>query len=508
MTAAGATRLASRTVAKNGAGRFRLRWDKLVGWRIAHMTRGRSVLLWLAFAASLAWPVSAQAPDTVIRGRVRALFEALSGGSAERFEAMAQEAFAPEMLARRSPQERRELFERIREDFGAMTLGDVRAVNGETVELTVKGASGLLGSIELAFEAVAPYRIASMAMRVEAGGSEPRSPRPPAVSGAMAPADLARGIDEHVAQLAASDAFAGVVLVARDGVAIFEKAYGLADREKQLPVTTTTRFSLGSINKIFTKTAIGQLVAQGRLALTDTIGRWLPDYPNERARAATIDQLLTHRAGIADFFGPEFAAAPKAQFRSNADYYRFVARQPLLFEPGTKRQYCNGCYVVLGAIIERVTGTRYEDYIATHVFDKAGMEDAGFFASDRLPAGVARGYTRRSAQGEGVLKDNVDMHGVAGSAAGGAYATAADLLAFDSALREHRLLDAKGTAWLLDTDVPASGRAGGELGIAGGAPGVNAILESNGTWTTIVLANLDPPAAGQLGTSIQRQLTR
>ena len=99
---------------------------------------------------------------------------------------------------------------------------------------------------------------------------------------------------------------------------------------------------------MFTRTAIAQLIGQNKLALTDTVGKLLPDYPNEQTRAATVEQLLTMRGGIADFFGPAFDAAPKSQFTSNADYFRLVANQPPLFAPGAREQYCNGCYIVLG----------------------------------------------------------------------------------------------------------------------------------------------------------------
>jgi hypothetical protein len=100
------------------------------------------------------------------------------------------------------------------------------------------------------------------------------------------------------------------------------------------------------------------------------------------------------------------------------------------------------------------------------------------------------------------------MHGVAGSAAGGGYATARDLLAFDNALRGQRLLDAKMTAWMLSVERADPPRSGGGMGIAGGAPGVNAVLESSRTWTVVVVGNLDPPSAARLGTSIHRQLER
>ena len=107
-----------------------------------------------------------------------------------------------------------------------------------------------------------------------------------------------------------------------------------------------------------------------------------------------------------------------------------------------------------------------------------------------------------------MLHSNVAMHGAAGSAAGGGYATAADLLAFDSALRTGTLLDAQRTGWMLNGGPAGSGRAAGGLGVAGGAPGINAALESDGTWTIVVLANLDPPAATSVAQAIRKALSR
>jgi CubicO group peptidase (beta-lactamase class C family) len=135
----------------------------------------------------------------------------------------------------------------------------------------------------------------------------------------MSPDDVSKVLDDYITPLVAADTFSGTVLVAKGGTRMFERAYGLADRAQRVANTMATRFNIGSINKAFTKTAIGQLVAQGKLALTDTVGARLPDYPNADAKPATISQLLEHRAGIADFFGDSFAAAPKDRFRSNAD---------------------------------------------------------------------------------------------------------------------------------------------------------------------------------------------
>jgi D-alanyl-D-alanine carboxypeptidase len=465
----------------------------------------------------------AQRPDPQVKARVDALVQALGSGSLEQFEAMAQRAYAPSFLARHTPADRKQFVERVKAELGLrqaqtapslsrggfLSVGRVERRGEGSLVIEVRGAAGAEGQLELEIEPTPPHRITGLALRVERdepdGRDDPAGD--PAIDGAMPPPELARALDAHVTRIVEADGFAGVVLVAKDGKTVFEKAYGLADRDRKLPVAPTTRFSLGSINKIFTKTAIAQLIAEGKLARTDTIGTLLPDYPNPQAKGATIDQLIEHRAGIADFFGPAFDAAPKSAFRSNADYYRFVASRPLLFEPGTKHQYCNGCYIVLGAIVERLSGLRYEDYVAERIFRPAGMTGAGFFHADRLPADVALGYTRLGKLGP-TLRGNSEMHGAAGSGAGGAYASAADLVAFDCALRAQALVDATMTAWLLHVGAVTPGRTDGHLGIAGGAPGVNAVLESDKTWTVAVVGNLDPPSASRLGVAIHRQLRR
>jgi CubicO group peptidase (beta-lactamase class C family) len=450
-----------------------------------------------------------QAGESQQAAVAKAFFDALATGNAERFEAMARDRFAPALLARRTPAERAQMVERIRGDFGTMTLGGIRNTNDAQMVLIVRGSTGMAGRIQLTVEPAPPYRIASLSIEVGDQEEGPVGPPPPPINGAMTRADLDRALDTWLAARAKADGFAGVVAIAKDGTLVFQKAYGLANRDAKMPVMVSTRFNVASIGKAFTKTAVGQLISQGKLALTDTIGQWLPDYPNPKARAATVDQLLNHQAGIADFFGPAFDAAPKSQFASNADYYRFVSAQPPLFDPGTSRQYCNGCYVVLGEIVAKVSGQRYEDYITEHVFQPAGMFGAGFFRSDRMPAATAQQYSRQLPGSKGSLQNAREAHGVTGSAAGGAYASAGDLLAFDDAMRTGKLLDDKMAAWFLESEPAAAGtRARGGIGIAGGAPGTNALLESDERWAVAVVGNLDPPASVGVGQAIKRALTK
>jgi CubicO group peptidase (beta-lactamase class C family) len=471
------------------------------------------MLLLLAAAASPAAAVAQPtgAADPTIRTRVDAFVAALSAGTADAFESMLQAHGSPDLLARRTPAERARMQARIAADFGAITITSIRVVDG-TATIGATGATGMEASFVLPLEPAPPHRIT--AVRVEVGDAKPgERPSAPAIAlrADMDAAAMTQALDAILQPRAGADRFAGVVLIARDGVPLVQRAYGLADRQAMRPATMNTRFNLGSINKLFTKVAIGQLLQAGKVALTDTVGALLPDYPDSPARKATVEQLLGHRGGVADFFGPAFTAAPKAQFRANADYYRFVAAQPVRFEPGARQEYCNGCYIVLGAIVEQLSGIPYESYVARHVFGPAAMTGAGWFAADALPPLVARGYTRRSGSTtpDGPLRLNDDLHGAAGSAAGGGHATAADLLAFDTALRTGRLLDPARTAWMLQADrveAGPSGRARGGIGAAGGAPGINAALESDGAWTVVVLANLDPPAATAVAQSIRRAL--
>lgn len=337
--------------------------------------------------------------------------------------------------------------------------------------------------------------------RIGGPGGGPPLPAPP-IAPSMSPAELSAALDDYVAKLAASGEFAGVVLVAKDGVSIFEKGYGLADRERKIANTPDLRFNIASIGKAMTRAAIAQLAGQGKLALTDTLGMRLPDYPTADAKSATIEQLLTHAVGIVDIFDPRFASRVDAGETSNAQYFKMVAPEPLLFAPGTDTRYCNGCYIVLGEIVAKVSGMPYEQYISEHIFKPAGMTGAGFLAY--ADAKVALGYER---DGERLVHRTAE-DGRRGSAAGGSFMRAADLLAFDNAIRDGRLLTPKMTAWFLRLPDEPKGRANGRNAIAGGTGGANAVMDAVAGWGVFVVSNLDPPAANRLAPAIVGALTR
>lgn len=308
----------------------------------------------------------------------------------------------------------------------------------------------------------------------------------------MGRAQLIAALGNLLDSLAREDRFSGVVLLADGDTAVFERAYGFADREARRPNTPDTRFNIGSVNKAFTAAAIRQLAAEGRLSLDDRLIRYLPDYPNRAvAVQVTLRQLLEHTAGIGGNIFGEPPGGTRAQLRTNADFIPLFAAEPPAFAPGTSRRYCNACYVLLGAVIERVSGRSYYEYVREHIFRPAGMDATDSYAIDSLPANTAVGYTRGGpgAPGGDPLRRNTAMLPGRGSAAGGGYSTARDLLRFATAARQARI----------------SGTPPGGLGVAGGAPGVNAVLESGlaGRYTLVVLANMDPPIAEEIGRQVR-----
>jgi CubicO group peptidase (beta-lactamase class C family) len=300
--------------------------------------------------------------------------------------------------------------------------------------------------------------------------------------------ELARRLGATLDSLAALDQFSGVVVLARAGAPVFEHAYGVADREAGRPNDVETAFNLGSINKVFTATAVRQLAAAGKIQLDSTLAWHWPDYPNaDVARRVTIRQLLEHRSGIGgNIFGVP-AGGSRSGIRRLRDFLPLFVNEPLQFDPGTQQRYSNAGYVVLGLLVERLLGEDYYDYVRRHVYDPAGMTRTAHFAVDSLPPNTAIGYTRGGpgSAGDEPLHRNAETLPGRGSSAGGGYSTAHDLMRFVQALRERR--------------IPGGPPAG--IGIAGGSPGVNAIVEGDlpGGYDLIVLTNLDPPAAERIG---------
>lgn len=304
------------------------------------------------------------------------------------------------------------------------------------------------------------------------------------------------------------DWFSGAVLIAKEGQAVLAEAFGFADRAAKLPNTLNTRFRIASIGKMFTAVAVMRLVQDRAVALTDPIGTILTDYPNDNvASKVTIHHLLTHTGGTGSIWMRDYAAL---RLRTHADYVKLIGSRDVEFEPGAKFEYSNYGFIVLGAIIEKVTRTSYDDAVDELVYRPAGMTATGSLPEEDAVHGRAIGYTRDTLQDP--WKSNVDTLPYRGTANAGGYSTVTDLLAFANALTMCRLLDQTHTRLLTTGKIARSDAVqyaygfeesveGGirRVGHPGGNPGINgelAICDSG--YTVVILANMDPPCAQRL----------
>lgn len=424
--------------------------------------------------------------------RVLAYFAAFNSGNEQKLRDFFTENIAAESLKQRPVESRLEVHRKIRSDLQSVEIKQILLVSDTKIEILAQSKTGGQITYSFAFENQPAQKMLGFSIEP---AEAPKTDEQPKYNAPTNKAEFLSTVENYLNEMVKADAFSGVVLIAEKDKPIFSKAYALASKESKLPNRTDTKFNLGSINKIFTRIAIGQLVRQGKISFDDKLGKFLPDYPNkDAAEKVTIRHLVTMKSGIGDFFGEKFNASPKSNYRQNSDFIPLFADQPLAFEPGTKQKYSNGGYILLGAIIEKISGKSYYDYVRENIFKPAGMINTDSFESDKMPVNTAEGYTKRNLKNE--LINNLDTRPARGSAAGGGYSTADDLLKFSLALQSGKLT-------IPDDDGQPQKEV--RTGIAGGANGINGLLLVNGQtgFTIIVLSNYDPPTAEKVGTQIR-----
>jgi CubicO group peptidase (beta-lactamase class C family) len=328
------------------------------------------------------------------------------------------------------------------------------------------------------------------------------------------------GIQAVLREAAAADRFSGAVLLERNGQALFSRACGMADRDRGIPNTLQMRFRIGSMNKMFTAVAVLQLAAAGKVELTVPLGEYLTGYRNRDVAAkVTIHHLLTHTGGTGDIFGPQFRAQ-RLELRTLEDYVQLYGDRGPEFEPGSRWQYSNYGYILLGVLIEKVTGQTYYDYVHAHIYEPAQMTATGSQPEHQTVPGLSVGYTKPPGTASWV--PNIDTLPYRGTSAGGGYSTAGDLARFARALLGHQLLRPDYTQMLITGKAELGPGAryaygfadlrntdgNGSVGHGGGAPGMNGDLRiyPQSGYIMVVLANVDPPAADRIAEWLDARL--
>ncbi len=256
-------------------------------------------------------------------------------------------------------------------------------------------------------------------------------------------ADKAAQIDALVTQYVELGQFNGAVLVAENGRVLLEKGYGLANMEWGIPNAPDTKFRVGSITKQFTSALVMQLVDEGKLSLDAKLSEVLPGYRKDTGDRVTLRQLLNHTSGIPSYTdSPSFRAEISRDPYAVGDMVTTLCSGDLQFEPGSTFRYNNCGYVLLGAIIEKATGKRYETALQERILDPAGMADTGYDHAATVLPRRAQGYQRTP--GGVVNAPYLDMS--LPYAAGALYSTVRDLYRWDRALESDKVLSAKAKA--------------------------------------------------------------
>lgn len=255
--------------------------------------------------------------------------------------------------------------------------------------------------------------------------------------------------------------FSGVILAKKDNKMILEAAYGYANRADELENMISTRFGIASGCKLFTAVAVCQLVEKGLLSfdtrLKDCLDFAFPLFDEE----ITIHQLLTHTSGVPDYFDESvmddfeelWIERPMYLMRSLQDFLPLFQDNKMMFEPGDHFHYNNAGYILLGLVVEKVSNTKFQDYVQTNIFNPCQMTDSGYFTFDNLPKNTATGYIDNDEDGS--FRTNIYSLPVRGGSDGGAYITSSDMMKLWDSLLGHKLLSKEMTDKLLTPYVHA-----------------------------------------------------
>ncbi len=455
-------------------------------------------------------------PAGAAGARIQSLIAVLNSGDPEPVRRFVEEAFT-ERFRNAVPMERHlEILVDIRRLTGGLEFHSIRtyvpARPEETVVILKDRNFGAWRGLVIRFDDSGRYLIDGLRY------SDARTPTD-VTEPALTEAQLIETTREIVKRVCSNDAFSGAVLLARGKQVLLSEACGEASKSFHAANRIDTKFNLGSMNKMFTATAVAQLVERGVLSFSDPISKYIDEswLPREITDKVTVHHLLSHTSGLGSYFNDTFWNGSRAVYRDIDDFKPLLRDEKLAFEPGENYRYSNTGMLLLGVVIEKASGQDYFDYIRENIYKPAGMTNSDSYEMDRPVENLAIGYVPDPASEHG-WRNNLFMHVIKGGPAGGGFSTVVDLHRFALALLDGKLMS-KPSRDLLWRDHSGSGYGYGfgltqgpgglVVGHGGGFPGINgdlAIFVDSG-YVVAVLSNYSQganPLSGRIQELIRR----
>jgi len=464
-------------------------------------------------------PSAVVLPTSAVATRLLDWISAYNTGSRDSLASFATSSYSRAALAKRSASDRAASDKWLYLNLGTMRVAALDSANDTSITVTVRQdlVEGW-GHVSIVTEPTYPFGITSRQvsfLEPPSGAFQQHS--------RVNEREIVSELQRFIPKLVQADVFSGVVSVFHQGRPVFVGAYGLAQRDPPVPNSLDTRFELASVSKMFTGVSIAKLVEQGKLSYHDTVAQLLLDYPNRSvARRLTVHHLLTHTSGLPEYLFTESYRAGKGGVRAPADYWPFFANDTLEFAPGSQWSYSSSNYVLLGAIIERVSGESFVGYVQSHILTPLGMIQSAYDMNGRP---TATAYSRFGADRRPDLERyravprSVDGRG---SPAGGGFSTGPDLQRFAGGLLSSRLLSEKTLDEAIAPRVKAEDgtwsygfeshewngvKFFGHNGFAGGTFNQVDIYPDAG-YSVVVLSNVDMSGAGAIAYKLRLLLTR
>ncbi len=388
---------------------------------------------------------SSKLPDKPAAHYIKPLLEVLNSGDAKQVESFVKQNFTPEFL------------DEFPMDMHLGFMLDTHAQHGDLVFHSVRSNDEPQPETEQVIILKTARTELWLALTIHATPEKPYKINGLSLSPARPPSNLSKSssltieeaiveLDNYVKRMAERDVFSGSVLLAKGDKVLYKAAYGMASKRFNVPNNLQTKFNLGSMNKMFTSTAIMQLVEAGKLSLNDKLSKfadesWLPKDITDKIE---IRHLLTHSSGLGSYFNQTYMETSKNRYRDLDDYKPLIIDETLRFEPGTDNSYSNTGMFMLGVVIEKVSGQDYFSYIRDHIYNPAGMIHSDSYEMDQPVPNLAIGY-EPNRDNETGWSNNLYKHVLKGGPAGGGFSTVEDLHRFALALTHFKLLGEKFT---------------------------------------------------------------